>query len=208
MLATALIAPVQEPCHFKSGRGFAANLGLTPYAHSSGGRQVLLGISKQGERRLRPADPRHAQCPVTTQGKPDRLRGWTLKLKQAKRYNLGAVALANRVALIAWALLAHDRHHPGPMERVTAHRGGTRVVKETGRNCRGEDRQMPNRSDRRRENPLTRLAITGRHPIGNPTCALHCGPRRKAGSSRGGMIHAINSRWRQSIFSLQCGWSP
>jgi transposase len=112
MIATSLIAAVHDPRHFKSGRGFAANLGLTPHEHSSGGRQVLLGISKRGDRYFRTLLIHGARSALrTAEGKTDRMLVWALKLKQAKGFNVAAVALANKVARIAWALLAHDRQY-------------------------------------------------------------------------------------------------
>lgn len=112
LIATALIAAVHDPRHFKSGRGFAANLGLTPHEHSSGGRQVLLGISKRGDRYLRMLLIHGARSALrTAEGKTDRMLIWALKLKRTKGFNVAAVALANKVARIAWALLAHDRQY-------------------------------------------------------------------------------------------------
>jgi len=112
MIATALIAAVNEPRHFKSGRGLSANLGLTPREHSSGGRQVLLGITKKGDRYLRTLLIHGARSALrVAEGKTDRMLIWAVKLKQAKGFNVAAVALANKVARIAWALLAHDRQY-------------------------------------------------------------------------------------------------
>lgn len=112
MIATALIAAVQDPGHFKSGRGLSANLGLTPREHSSGGRQVILGITKKGDRYLRTLLIHGARSALrVAEGKTDRMLVWALKLKQAKGFNVAAVALANKVARIAWALLAHDRRY-------------------------------------------------------------------------------------------------
>lgn len=112
MIATSLIATLHDPRHFKSGRSFSTNLGLTPHEHSSGGRQVLLGISKRGDRYLRTLLIHGARSALrTAAGKTDRMLIWALKLKQAKGFNVAAVALANKVARIAWALLAHDRRY-------------------------------------------------------------------------------------------------
>ena len=112
MISTLLIAAVHDPQHFKSGRGFAANLGLTPYEHSSGGKQTLMGITKRGDHYLRANLIHGARSALRKgDGKPDRILIWALKLKESKGFNVAAVALANKIARIAWALLAHNRKY-------------------------------------------------------------------------------------------------
>lgn len=95
---------------FKNGRAFAANLGLTPKEHSSGGRQKLLGISKKGNAYLRMLLIHGARAVLRhAADKEDRLRTWAKAIQAAKGTNAAAVALANKVARIIWALLAHGR---------------------------------------------------------------------------------------------------
>lgn len=110
--ATALIASLGNAHHFPAGRNFAANLGLTPHEHSSGGKQRLFGISKRGDRYLRTLLIHGARSALRcAKDKPDRLLQWALKLKDAKGFNVAACALANKLARVAWAMLAHGRRY-------------------------------------------------------------------------------------------------
>ena len=104
--ATAITATVADPSAFKSGREFAAWVGLVPRQNSTGGKDRLGGISKQGDRYLRKllvvgatAVVRHART------HPDK-NPWLTKLLAKKPAKLVAVALANKMARIAWAILA------------------------------------------------------------------------------------------------------
>lgn len=121
---TAFIAAVGDPHHFPSGRHCAANLGLTPHEHSSGGKQRLFGISKRGDRYLRTLLIHGARSALRcAEGKPDRLLQWALKLKATKGFNVAAVALANKLVRVAWAMLAHGRPYeaqwkPQPSEAI------------------------------------------------------------------------------------------
>lgn len=110
--STAFIAAVGDPHHFPSGRHLAANTGLTPHEHSSGGKQRLFGISKRGDCYLRTLLIHGARSALRcAEGKDDRLLQWALKLKEAKGFNVAAVALANKLVRVAWALLAHGRRY-------------------------------------------------------------------------------------------------
>lgn len=123
--ATALIASLGNAHHFPAGRNFAANLGLTPHEHSSGGKQRLFGISKRGDRYLRTLLIHGARSALRcAKDKPDRLLQWALKLKDAKGFNVAACALANKLARVAWAMLAHGRRYeaqwnPQPAEATS-----------------------------------------------------------------------------------------
>ncbi|MBP2239394.1 transposase [Sinorhizobium kostiense] len=104
--ATAVAATVTDPDQFRSGRQFAAWLGLTPQQHSTGGKTQLGGISKQGDRYLRrllvvgaTAVMRH------TKDKATPMANWIRKLLEKKPFRLVSVALANKLARIAWAVL-------------------------------------------------------------------------------------------------------
>lgn len=105
--ATAIAATVTDPKQFRSGRQFAAWLGLTPRQQSTGGKTRLGGISKQGDRYLRrllvvgaTAVMRHSKNKAT------RLADWVRELLAKKPFRLVSVALANKLARIAWAVLA------------------------------------------------------------------------------------------------------
>jgi transposase len=108
--ATAIVATVSDPGQFRSARQFAAWLGLVPKQNSSGDRQRLGSISKQGDRYLRrllvvgaTAVIRHNRSKET----PAAL--WLNNLLEKKPVRLVSVALANKTARIAWKLLAHGQ---------------------------------------------------------------------------------------------------
>lgn len=108
--ATAIAATVTDPDQFRSGRQFAAWLGLTPQQHSTGGKVRLSGISKQGDRYLRrllvvgaTAVMRHARK------NPTPMADWVNGLMDKKPFRLVSVALANKLARIAWAILVRGQ---------------------------------------------------------------------------------------------------
>ena len=108
LTATALVAFVGDVQRFPSGRHFASYLGLTPRESSSGLRRHLGAISKRGDPYLRMllihgarAVLLHAKKPTA---KPDRLRAWALGRERARGHNKAAVALANKLARIVWAV--------------------------------------------------------------------------------------------------------
>ena len=112
--ATAIAATVTDPDQFRSGRQFAAWLGLTPQQHSTGGKTRLGGISKQGDRYLRrllvvgaTAVMRHVK------DKPTPMADWIRKLSEKKPFRVVSVALANKLARIAWVVLTRkEAYHP------------------------------------------------------------------------------------------------
>lgn len=112
LISTAAVATLGDPHHFPSGRHFSANTGLTPHEHSSGGKQQLFGISKRGDRYLRTLLIHGARSALRcAEGKDDRLLQWALKLKETKGFNVAAVALANKLARVIWAMLANGRRY-------------------------------------------------------------------------------------------------
>lgn len=93
---------------YRRGRDVSAALGLVPRQHSSGGKSVLLGISKRGDRYLRSLLVHGARAVVRrAAGKEDRLSRWVNRLKLERGFNKAVVALANKMARIGWAVLAH-----------------------------------------------------------------------------------------------------
>ena len=105
--ATALVASVGDPRVFEKGRQMSAWLGLVPKQNSTGGKTVLLGISKRGDRYLRTLLIHGARSVVSrAEGKDDARSRWITQLKQRCGMNKACVALANKNARIAWALLA------------------------------------------------------------------------------------------------------
>ncbi len=107
LTATALYASAGDAQVFKNGRQFAAWLGLVPKQHSSGGKPRLLGISKRGDVYLRTLLIHGGRAALGRAGhKTDPRSQWLCALRARHHYNVAAVALANKNARIAWALLA------------------------------------------------------------------------------------------------------
>ena len=93
---------------YRRGRDVSASLGLVPQQHSSGGKEVLLGISRRGDRYLRSLLVHGARSVVIQAAKKDdRLSRWINKVRAERGYNKATVALANKMARIGWAVLAH-----------------------------------------------------------------------------------------------------
>lgn len=110
--ATALAASITDAHLFKSGRQLAASLGLVPRQHSTGGKATLLGISKRGDTYLRTLLIHGARSVVR---RAIHKNPWLERLCARRNPNIAAVALANKNARIAWALLAHGRtYQPAP----------------------------------------------------------------------------------------------
>ncbi len=111
--ASAIVAAVPDASLFRSGRQFAAWLGLTPRAHSSGGKERLCGISKQGDyiRRLLVIGAT-AVIRMARQANPSKV--WAARLLGRKPARLVSVALADKTARIAWAVLAHKQPYRAP----------------------------------------------------------------------------------------------
>ena len=113
--ATAIAATVTDPMHFKSSRQFAAWLGLTPKQNSSGGKERLGGISKMGDRYLRTLLVVGATSVMRyARGKGAVSAVWINKLLAKKPARLVSVALANKTARIAWALLVKQENYRAP----------------------------------------------------------------------------------------------
>jgi len=114
LLASAFVASVPDPQMFKSGRNLAAWIGLVPKQNSSGGKERLGGISKQGNRYLRQllvvgafAVIRHAERHGTK-------RAWLIKLMSRRPTRIAAVALANKTARMVWAIMTSDERYREP----------------------------------------------------------------------------------------------
>lgn len=106
LTATAVVASVGDAREFRSGREFAAWLGLVPRQSGTGGRVRLLSISKRGNSYLRAMVIHCARAVAARQRvQPP----WLVKLLQTKHWNVAVVAQANKIARVIWALLAHGR---------------------------------------------------------------------------------------------------
>ncbi len=93
---------------YHRGRGVSAALGLVPKQHSSGGKDRLLGISKRGDRYMRALLVHGARSVVMrAANKDDKLSRWINRIKEERGYNKAVVALANKMARMGWAIIAH-----------------------------------------------------------------------------------------------------
>ena len=115
IVATALVALAPAPETFKRGRDFAAWIGLTPLQHSSGGKERLGRTSKMGERTLR----RLLIIGASSATKAAAAKGmaadpWLMRMLSRKPRMLVVVALANKIARIVWALMAHGGSYRAP----------------------------------------------------------------------------------------------
>jgi transposase len=115
-LATALVASVADPKAFRSGRNFSAWIGLVPKQHSSGGKDRLGSISKQGDRYLRSlfvagalAVIRYAKIYGTKH------RPWLSALLARRPTKVAAIALANKIARMVWAMMAKGERYKRPV---------------------------------------------------------------------------------------------
>jgi transposase len=111
LTATALLAFVGDVRRFPTGRHFASYLGLTPKEHSSGLTRHLGGISKRGDTYLRMLLVHGARSVLFASrrhDKPERLRAWAMEVEKRSRFNKAAVALANKLARIIWAVWRQD----------------------------------------------------------------------------------------------------
>lgn len=106
LTATAAVATMADPKSFRSGREFAAFIGLVPRQRGSGGKVSLFGISKRGDAYLRTLLTHGARCVLANAKEPG---PWVEQLKKRRPLNVVVIALANKLARIIWAVLAHGR---------------------------------------------------------------------------------------------------
>src|SRR3954454_2356614 len=116
VLATAVVATVADPKVFRSGRNFSAWIGLVPKQHSSGGKDRLGSISKQGDRYLRGlfvagalAVIRYAKIHGTKH------RPWLTALLARRPTKIAAIALANKIARMVWAMMVRGERYKEPV---------------------------------------------------------------------------------------------
>ena len=109
--ASAITATVTDPSAFRSGRDFAAWIGLVPRQDSTGGKQKLGPISKQGDRYLRRLLVVGAHSVLRRAKLNPEKYPWLTQLLARRPFKVVAIALANKMARIAWALLANGSHY-------------------------------------------------------------------------------------------------
>jgi transposase len=118
--ATALTATVTDPGAFRSGRDLAAWIGLVPRQNSTGGKQRLGSISKQGDRYLRRLLVAGAMAVVQQARRHPEKHPWIIRLLARKSAKLVAVAVANKLARVAWAIMAKGGRYRSPTPPVLA----------------------------------------------------------------------------------------
>lgn len=106
MTASYCLATIDSANDFKNGRNMAAWLGLVPAQYSTGGKPKLLGISKRGNKTLRTLFVHGARAILSRADTTGRVFGrWLIELRATKPFNVACVALANKLARIAWAVM-------------------------------------------------------------------------------------------------------
>lgn len=118
--AAVLMMKTPDPRQFKSGRDFAAWMGLTPKDHSTASKTRLGGITRAGDELLRSTLVVGATAVIQH---VKRIQGrsaspWLLRLLERKRPKVAAVALANKIARVAWKLMVSGEHYRRPIEQA------------------------------------------------------------------------------------------
>ena len=114
VLASAIVATVPNPAAFKSGRDLAAWIGLVPRQNSSGGKEKLGGITKQGDRYLRQLLVVGALAVIRYAQRHGTKRPWLVHLLARRTPKIAAVALANKMARMIWAMMMTGERYTEP----------------------------------------------------------------------------------------------
>jgi transposase len=115
VLASAVVATVPDPTVFKSGRNLAAWIGLVPRQNSSGGKEKLGGITKQGDRYLRQLLVAGALAVIRYAQRHGTKRPWLVRLLARRSPKIAAVALANKMARMIWAMMMTGERYRDPV---------------------------------------------------------------------------------------------
>lgn len=112
LTASALVASLGDAKSFRNGRELAAWLGLVPRQHSSGGKPLMLGISKRGDSYIRTLMVHGARSVMrVAERKKTPTDRWSTEMIKRRHKNVAVIARANKNARVAWALLAHGRDY-------------------------------------------------------------------------------------------------
>jgi transposase len=114
IVATALVAEIGDWKQFRSGRNLAAWIGLVPKQHSTGGKERLGSITKQGNRYLRWLLVAGAMAVIRYARQHGTKRLWLTRLIERRPAKVAAVALANKIARMAWAIMVHGDRYQEP----------------------------------------------------------------------------------------------
>jgi transposase len=114
VLASAMVATVPDPTAFKSGRSLAAWIGLVPRQNSSGGKEKLGGITKQGDRYLRQLLVAGALAVIRYAHRHGTKRPWLVQLLSRRTPKVAAIALANKMARMIWAMMMTGERYREP----------------------------------------------------------------------------------------------
>jgi len=118
VLASAFVASVPDPAMFKSGRNLAAWIGLVPRQKSSGGKERLGGITKQGNRYLRQMLVVGSLAVIRYAERHGTRRPWLVKLMARRATKVAAIALANKTARMIWAIMTSGQRYREPELRA------------------------------------------------------------------------------------------
>nr|WP_255602617.1 IS110 family transposase [Polymorphobacter megasporae] len=120
VIASAFVAAVADPAVFKSGRNLAAWIGLVPKQNSSGGKERLGGITKAGNSYLRQMLVVGSMAVIRTAERHGTRRPWVLQLLARRSKMVAAVALANKMARMIWALMTNGERYRDPVVATAA----------------------------------------------------------------------------------------
>ncbi|WP_062212733.1 IS110 family transposase [Aureimonas sp. AU12] len=120
IIAASVRAAIQDPGAFRTGRDLAAWIGITPSAHSSGGKERLGGITKRGNAQLRSLLVVGATSILKQAKRGVKLPVWVVSLIARKPYKVAAVALANKMVRTIWTLLVKGGTYRAPMVMAAA----------------------------------------------------------------------------------------